>query len=187
MIIGAFNHIRDVQRAANNLYEADFPAKNVRIVANDLDEHLDNNRTDSTWSQLHPQPKSGVANFFAKLFGLDEHPLDMASYEEGTNSYFSQQYHKRQHLLLVHDPHDREKAIKIIEDCGGVIEDQAAVLYQEQLSRGTQLELSEQQAKRLEHEGLDVNPGRIFDQKAERGPDRDPLSRDRPAGSKQYL
>lgn len=188
MIIGAFNHIRDAQRAVNNLYEADFPAKNIRIVANDLDENLDNNRTDSTWSEVHAHQSRGLGGFFARLFGVDEHPRDVASYGDETSKYFSQHYHRRQHLILIHEPYDRQKAIEILEACGGVIEDEAAIHYEQQLSRGAPLELSEQQAKALEHEGLHVNPGISFDQPmAERGPDRDPLSRDRPAGSKQYL
>ncbi len=191
IIICAFENIRDAQRAASNLHGADFLAKDVKLIPNELDEHLDNNRTDSTWSQTYPLGSKGIMGFFARLFGRDDHPRDVASYDDEAGSYFSEHYHKRRHLILVRNPHDREGAIRILESCGGLVEDRASSLYQKEVSRGIQLELSEQQEKQLAHEGAEIEAAaeslRFDEAIAERGPDRDPLSRDRPAGSKLYL
>lgn len=145
-VIAAFAHIREAQQAYNEITAAGFPAQEVKLVANDQDPELDNNRTDSTWSRTYPlasEPKSGIIHFFASLFGFESESTSATNARTHANQdlhhesqqYFSEQYQRGSHLLVVYTRSQREEAIQILERCGGHIENQASLLYERELAK----------------------------------------------------
>ena len=142
-VIAFFKNIRDAQKALNELYSHDFPAQQIRLVANELDDHLDNNRTDSTWSRTSPDRKEGVLKFLGELFGRPEEE-DLARFHTGAShqekadrgeihDFFSDHYRSRRHVVLVMDVERHEEAAQLLLACGGEIDEKASFYFEQEL------------------------------------------------------
>lgn len=146
-VIAAFTNISDAERAVRELQEAGFPAQEVRLVANDQDHMSTSSRTDSTWpSTLESQPekKGGVMNFFASLFGFDDEDTttrrdSKLELQHESRQYFTDTYQQGRHLVVVYSSSDRMQAVNILTRCGGVVEDKASMLYEQELLKSNQL------------------------------------------------
>jgi len=170
-VIGAFSNIQDAQQAVNELHAAGFPAQEVKLIANEQDETLDNNRTDSTWSRTYaaeePERKGGIMNFFARLFGLDEQreaserSQSRIDLHPDSHEYFTSHYQQRHHLVIVYTSANRDLAIDILQRCGALIEDRAGLLYDQELQRAqgslSSQNLGQSQVMQLGQEELVAN------------------------------
>lgn len=127
-VIGIFKDIRDAQKAINDLHGADFPARSVKLLANDQDEHLDNNRTDSTWSRTYALVDDHLKGLAGRFFKRDV-PEDKALFhphpfeESGKGSaddIITRCYQTGHHLVVVYTESDKAKAVELIERDGGI-------------------------------------------------------------------
>ncbi len=144
-VLAFFKNIRDAQKALNELYSADFPAQQIRLVANELDENLDNNRTDSTWSRTSPDRKGGMQKFLSDLFGRPEEE-DLARFHTGASlqekddrgemhDSFHEQYRQGRHIVLVMAVPRLAAAADILRAAGGEVDEQANKHFEEELLR----------------------------------------------------
>lgn len=136
-IIATFIHMHDAQRAVRDLQAAGFHAQEVKLIANDRDAQLDGGVSRSYAAE--PERKGGIMNFFANLFGFDEEPkiqpYSNVSLQKDSEQYFSDQYQQGRHLVVVQSSRDRLEAVRILESCGGTIEDRASRLYEQEIER----------------------------------------------------
>ena len=168
-VIGAFNRIEDARRAVSQLHGAGFSANEVKLIPNDQDESWTADTRTDTYN-TGAEHKGGVMNFFARLFGFDEDDntsttAGRSSHSMGqdTHEYFSEHYQGKRHLVVVYSNAHRSDAISIIQSCGGLVEDRASALYEQERMKSTtqrtgdNLDISQREVLRLSEEELVAN------------------------------
>ncbi len=168
-VIGAFTQLEDARRAVSQLHGAGFAANEVKLIPNEQDESLSSDQRTNV-ATSGSEHKGGIMNFFSHLFGFDDDQQATAqrssqmNIDQDTQRYFSDQYQGKRHLVVVYSNAQRNQAISIIQSCGGLVEDRASLLYdQERMKGSTQrtsnqnLDSSQREVLRLSEEELIAN------------------------------
>lgn len=170
-VIGTFTQISDAERAVRELESFGFSSSDIRFIPNDqigtpghddaMSASQQTAEQSSSWSQNYPEHRGGIMNFFSRLFGLDDSKVDSSNYhrtpdqDSESRRYFEDHYQQRRHLVLVNATRDRSEAIRILESCGGSVEEQASEFYDQELQRsGRAFGMNEAQSMELREEEL---------------------------------